>query len=198
MNSPVGPWLVLILCLVVLVWDLRMMVPGLILIAVGFVAFLPDVQIQTWTDLAGIALLPVTGSLTSGIGTLSAASRFKPSLSLRLAGVLALLLIPWLLRDTSLLPFLPTPLQDLAVLRMMFRLVLAGGLFLSLVESPLYFSYGVLLLILNVNTLVFFSYDGAPALLFLLNLVELATLLALGQQVLRFPLWLSSQQETRT
>lgn len=188
-------WLILTLCLVVLVWDLRVIVPGLILIAVGFVAFLPGVQARHMVDLVGIALVPVIGGMVYGVGNLRQVSRLKPPWTLRILGALALLLAPWLLQDTSILPFLPAPLQELAVLRMMFRLLLAGGLFLSLAEAPVYFGYGLLLLILLVNALVFLTYDGTAALLFLLNLLELATILALGQQALRFPLWLSVQRE---
>ncbi len=197
MSTGAALWLTLLLCLVILVWDLRVIVPGLILLAVSFVAALPTVQVGQWADLTGIALVPILGGIVCSMGSLFLASRFKPTLALRITGVLAIVLVPELLRNPNILLFLPAPLQELTILRMMFRLLLTGGLFLSLVEFPLHFGYGVLLIMLVVNALITILYEGIPALPFLLNLAELVTILGLGQQTLRFPLWLSVQEETQ-
>ncbi len=181
----------------VLVWDLRIIVPALILIATGFVAFLPNLQMGHLPDLVGIALVPAVGGIVCSIGSFGLAPRFKPALAFRIVGTLVILLVPGLMPGAKILPFLPESMQELAILHMMLRLVLAGGLFLSLAESPLHFGFGVLLIVLVVNALVLGTYEGTTALLFLLNLMELAMLLALGHQTLRFPLWLSTHEEAQ-
>lgn len=187
----------LALLLLILFWDLRILAPGFSLAALGLVLILTYEQGTAATDLAGIALGPVLGSLAFAMGYLSLSPRQymhpRPPLFMRMLAVTGTALAASTSPLHRVLPYMPDLLQDPGRTRMLLLLLLASLAFLSLAEAPIYFGFGFLMLVLLVNVLVYSAYGETRGLMLLLNVLQLATLLVLGHQALRIPLWISQQ-----
>lgn len=182
------PLLALLLALLVLTWNPRILVPGFALFAVGFAWLMSATAEDPWPALVGIGLVPVLGSLAFGVSGLllgSSGPAFgAPSLSLRILGVAGIAAAGFALPVSDLIPFLPPALHETDPVRLLLLAALSGALMLGLSESPLDIGYGFLTLVLPVNALMHGAYGNTAALMWLLNALELVTLMPLVIQFL--------------
>ena len=197
MSPWVISWIGAVL-LLILWWDLHVLTPGLLLLAIGYV--LTQHGGGTWfADLLGIALVPVLGGVALSFGFVRARVRapaaLKPPVLTRLLAALTILAAASLLPLERLLPYAPDPLQNLTTLRLLAYLVFSGLAYLSLAELPVFMSFGFLWLLLAANILIQSAYGELTSLMLLVNILELCTILLLSRQALRLPMWLSWHQE---
>ena len=197
MSAWVISWIGAVL-LLILLWDLYVLTPGILLLATGYV-LLPHGGDNWFAELLGIALVPVLGGMALSFGFVRGRVRvpvaLKPPIVTRILAVLTILATASFLPLGRVLPYVPEALQNLTALRLLACLVLSGLAFLSLTELSVFKGFGLLLLLLTVNILIQSAYGEPTSFMLLVNILEFCAILLLSRQVLRLPMWLSWHQE---
>ncbi len=181
----------------ILWWELKVLVPGLLLLATVYV--LTQQGGGDWyITLLGVALVPVLGGFAISFGffrvRIEALAGSKPPIATRLLAVLGVTAAAGFLPLGKLQMYLPEALLSPISLRLLAFLVFSGVAFLGLSELPVFKGFGFLLLLLASNIIMQDAYGDSASFMLLVNVLEILTVLLLSRQALRLPMWLSWRQ----
>ena len=189
-------WIGAVLFLI-LWWELKVLVPGILLLATVYV--LTQQGGGDWfITLLGVALVPVLGGVALALGffriRFETLADSKPPLATRLLAVFGVAAAAGFLPLGKLQVYLPEALLSPTSLRLLVFLVFSGVAFLGLAELPVFKGFGFLLLLLAGNIIMQNAYGNSTSFMLLVNVLELCTILLLSRQALRLPMWLSWRQ----